>query len=194
MTKQYFLILCALVVAGCAGAPSGTSTLAPAQRPFRMSSLHATYPLVAELRGTYVVGENSIEVNVAEGQLRSHLSDDYGVRGTLRNLALRVSLGAPTPTGWALDTLGTQDAVADSLLTESSVKFGNLRFVLPIAPSVSLNERWLVFQLSADHAGLFNRPAGRFANYICAEENILGPTDSSRARATRMKTEYSKAC
>jgi hypothetical protein len=70
--------------------------------------------------------------------------------------------------------------------------------VLRTKPGVDLENRWLVFQFSADHTGLLNenRQPGRFANYACSDENLLGPTDASRSRAEKMKSKaaYSYTC
>jgi hypothetical protein len=184
-----------LVVSGSASATKRDTDRGGEQTaPFNMSSLTSTYPLVGAVRGTYVITSDSIVVTVSEGELRSQIPRDYGALGTIRDLELRVGLGAPTRTGWALDTLGTQIGVADLLRAESWIKVSNLRFVLPTKANLDLSERWLVFQLSAHHSGLFNRSAGEFASYVCQEENILGATEASRSRAARLRKEYSKIC
>ena len=196
-SRKSLVMLPALLLGACAQAAELAPSSLPQEsaRPFTMSSLRSTYPLAGALRGSYSIARDTLVVTVTKGELRSHIPRDYQNRGSLDNLSVRVALGSPTATGWTLeDSLGTEIRVADTLGPEAYATFANLRFTLPIKPGTNLGERWLVFQFSADHRGLFNRPAGRFANYACSEENLLGPTEASKARAIRMIGEYSRVC
>ena len=164
-------------------------------RPFLINSLPSTYPLAGLFEGTYEVANDSIVVTVRAGMIESHIPRRIGTLAEIRQVEVTVGLGVPYEDGWTIDTLGTSVAIVSSLAGESATTFANLRFVIPRQPALDLSERWLIFQLGAKHQGLFGdgRP-GRFVNYACQEENLLGATEDSRERARGMRTRYSTIC
>ena len=162
--------------------------------PFEMNSLRATYPLVAALTGSYRIDGDSMVVVIESGVVGSNIPKSLGASGVLRALSLRVGIGELTETGWTVDTTGTEHVVADSLLTESAVELGDLRFVVPLEPTEDLGERWLFFGLRGTHQGLFDSPPGPFSSYICDELNLLGANAASEDRAARMRARYAEAC
>jgi hypothetical protein len=105
-----------------------------------------------------------------------------------------VTSGVPTESGWRIDRRGTDVPVAASIAAEGEAPVGTVVFAIPIEPTIDLAERWLYFALRARHTGLFNLEPGLFASYVCATDNLLGPTSASRDRERRMAEAYSTAC
>ena len=162
---------------------------------FAVSSYASTYPIQGRFEGSYSIEPESVVVTVRTGAVRNSAPARLGELGTYRDVWVAAGLGRPSTRGWMIDTLAAKTTVVAALPAQGEAAVGTLRFAVPRGPGVSLEERWLIFQVGATHAGLFDRPPGsRFANYVCAEDNLLGPTEASRERARRMADAYSKIC
>ncbi len=176
-------------------ATSNVALSAEGSRSFVVSSYASTYPLQGRFEGTYTIEPDSVVVLVRRGGLRSSIPARLNEMAVLRDLWVAAGFGIPYKDGWTIDTLAPEIVVAPTLAGEAGTAVGALRFAIPRRPGESLEDRWLIFQVGGKHAGLFDRPAGsRMANYVCADDNLLGPTEASRERSRRMKREYSKIC
>jgi hypothetical protein len=119
----------------------------------------------------------------------------YGDSGVLTAYAVAVGLGRLTTEGWSIDTTGAMQIVADTVLPHGYRTLTSLTFVVPYKPGTDLSRRWIFFQLSAIHRGIFQlAPGKRFYNYACIPLNVLGATAESEDPAARMKANYTKAC
>jgi len=160
-----------------------------------VSSYASTYPLQGRFEGTYAIEPESVVVTVRGGGLRSSIPARLEEMAVLRDVWVAAGLGIPYKDGWTIDTLAPEVVVVSTLAGEAEASVGTLRFTIPRRAGETLEDRWLIFQVGGKHAGLFDRPAGsQMANYVCADDNLLGPTETSRERSRRMKREYSKIC
>lgn len=177
------------------GSTSNAALSAGGGAPFTVSSYASTYPLQGRFEGTYTIEPDSVVVMVRRGGLRSSIPARFAEMAVLRDVWVAAGFGIPHQDGWTIDTLAPEIVVVPTLAGEAEASVGALRFTIPRRAGESLEGRWLIFQVGGKHAGLFDRPAGsRMANYVCADDNLLGPTEASRERSRRMKREYSKIC
>jgi len=162
---------------------------------FVVSSYASTYPLQGQFEGSYVIAPASVVVIVRRGTIKNRIPVRFGDLAAVSDVQIAAGFGIPQDDGWRIDTLAAAITVVPVLAGEAEAPVGALRFTIPRRAGESLADRWLVFQVSAKQAGIANLPAGdRIANYVCAEENLLGPTPASRERAYNMKQHYSKTC
>ena len=181
--------------AATTGSASNRGLAASGGNAFIVSSYASTYPLQGRFEGTYTIEPESVVVLVRGGALRSSIPARFQEMAVLRDVWVAAGFGIPYKDGWTIDTLAPEVFVAPTLAGEAEATVGTLRFTIPRRAGESLEDRWLIFQVGGKHAGLFDRPAGsRMANYVCADENLLGPTEASRERSRRMRREYSKIC
>jgi len=160
-----------------------------------VSAYSSTYTLQGRFEGTYAIEPEIVVVTVRGGGLRSSIPARLEEMAVLRDVWVAAGLGIPYKDGWTIDTLAPEVVVVSTLAGEAEASVGTLRFTIPRRAGETLEDRWLIFQVGGKHAGLFDRPAGsRMANYVCADDNLLGPTEASRERSRRMKREYSKIC
>ena len=162
---------------------------------FAVSSYASTYPLQGQFEGSYAIAPDSVVVIVRGGTVRSRIPASLGDRAALSNVWIAAGFGIPHNDRWRIDTLASSTTVVPVLAAQAEAPVGALRFTIPRRAGESMEDRWLIFRVGATQAGIFNLPAGdQIANYVCAEENLLGPTETSRERAYSMKRRYSKTC
>ena len=175
--------------------PAPNAAIAGGGSRFSVSSYASTYPIQGRFEGSYTIEAESVVVTVRGGAVRNSAPARLGETAKYRDVRVSAGFGRPYGKGWAIDTLAASTTVVAALPAQGEAAVGAMRFAVPRRPGVSLEDRWLIFEVAATHAGLFGRPAGsRFANYVCAEANLLGPTKASQERARRMAGAYSRIC
>ncbi len=101
--------------------------------------------------------------------------------------------GRPDSGSWSFDHETAPQIVAPSLRPGERKRVGALHFVISGTDTVPLADRWLVAELRV-RQHLPGVQAGFLNSYACAEDNLRGPTDSSRHRASQMRENYSHIC
>ncbi|HMJ59216.1 MAG TPA: hypothetical protein VK467_08770, partial [Gemmatimonadales bacterium] len=163
------------------------------ETPFDLNSTGSMYPFVARLQGAISERHDSLIIEVRGGVVGSQIPSELGDEGAGTNVSIAFGLGRQDPDGWNFEHETEAQQVAEVLRTGQTAKVGTLRFVIPGVDTVPLAERWLVAQVGVQQH-LPGIQAGLLTSYACVEENLRGPTPTSRVRATGMKKQYSTIC
>ena len=163
--------------------------------PLEVSSIGATYPFVAALRGTYAVYRDSLVIDIAGGTVVSQVPKAFGEQGLARQITLSASLGQGTPESWTSSEDTPPQPVGPALPAGEQISVPALRFVILHRDSSGLRNRWLAFEVGVQQ----NIPVegfrpGLLVSYVCTEDYVLGPTSASRKRAQAQRAEYSRVC
>jgi len=161
--------------------------------PFELDSTHSTYPFVTRLTGVFSERGNSLVIDVATGSVGSQIPANLGKDGVAEEISIGFGLGRPDSGSWSFDHETAPQIVAPSLRPGERKRVGALHFVISGTDTVPLADRWLVAELRV-RQHLPGVQAGFLNSYACAEDNLRGPTDSSRHRASQMRENYSHIC
>lgn len=161
--------------------------------PFDLNSTDSTYPFVTRLQGSISERHDSLIIDVRGGVVGSQIPSELGDEGAVSSVAIAFGLGRQDPDGWNYEHETEAQQVAEALRPGQRTKVGTMRFVIAGVDTVPLAERWLVAEVGVQQH-LPGYRAGLMVSYACAEENLRGPTPTSRVRATGMKTQYSTIC
>jgi len=161
--------------------------------PFELDSTHSTYPFVTRLTGVFSERGDSLVIDVATGSVGSQIPASVGKDGVAEEISIAFGLGRPDSGSWSFDHETTQQLVAPRLRPGERKQVPALHFVISGTDTVPLADRWLVAELRV-RQHLPGVQAGFLNSYACAEDNLRGPTDSSRHRASQMRENYSHIC
>jgi hypothetical protein len=160
---------------------------------FDLDSTHSTYPFVTRLKGEFSVQRDSLVIDVAAGSVGSQIPPDVGDDGIAEEISISFGLGSPDSGSWSFDHQTAEQLVAPSLHPGERKEVPALHFVIPGMDTVPLADRWLAAEVRV-RQHLPGVEAGFLNSYACAEDNLLGPTVSSRDRSKRMRSNYSHIC
>ena len=163
------------------------------ETPFDLNSTGSTYPFVTRLQGTISERHDSLIIEVRGGVVGSQIPSELGDEGAGTNVSIAFGLGRQDPDGWNYEHETEAQQVAEVLRPGQTATVGMLRFVITGLDTVPLVERWLVAEVGVQQQ-LPGIRAGLLTSYACAEENLRGPTPTSRLRAKGMKKQYSTIC
>lgn len=162
-------------------------------KPFDLDSTASTYPFVVRVVGASHEQGGSVIVDVSGGVVGSQIPSDLGDDGIAREISVAFGLGSRDSDSWSFDHETPAQPVAPSLRPGETQKIDVLHFAITGLDTVPLADRWLVVQLRVQQH-LPGIQAGLLTSYACAEDNLRGATPESRARARRMRSNYSNIC
>ena len=137
--------------------------------------------------------DDSLVIEVRRAEIRSAIPTHLGEPGVARDVRIVFGLGEKTAQGWTTSRDTPGQLVAPSLRPGESRLLKPLRFIIGGIRGISLSDRWLAASLGVSQS-LPGLQAGLLWSYACAEDNLLGATDTSRTRAKLMRDAYSRAC
>jgi hypothetical protein len=160
---------------------------------FDLDSTRSTYPFVMRLQGTMELRSDSIVILVRSVVIRSAIPIHLGEQGVGRDIRIVFGLGEKTTQGWRMTRDSAPQSVAASLSPGETRTLGPLRLVIDGISGIPLHDRWLAASLGVMQR-LPGMQPGLLSSYACAEDNLLGVTNSSRERAEMMRGAYSRTC
>lgn len=160
---------------------------------FELDSTDSTYPFVGRITGRFSVQGDSLVIEVSGGRVTSHIPTDLGEQGVAEDVSVAFGLGRADSDSWAFEHDTDPQVVGSSLKPGASATLGVMRFAIRRVDTLPLQDRWLVAQILV-HQHLPGIKAGLLASYVCAEDNLKGPTSASRERAAKMHDRYSETC
>lgn len=175
------------------GAPSTVPAAPTKVESFVLDSTVSTYPFTIRVEGTYELSGDTLLVKVRGGEIRSAIPLDLGDEGLASDIRIAFGLGGSIETGWRMAFATPHQVLAPKLAPGKSIAFHQMTFVVTGVEHAPLADQWLSVRVGVMQH-LPGVPAGILSSYACSEQNILGPTDASRARAKQMKTAYSHTC
>lgn len=119
-------------------------------KPFHFSSRGTAFGVQGEFEGTYLIHDDSVEVNVAKATI--YVSEHCPYQG--RRGINRLKFGLATEIGpdgrWKIESAGQPLALELVMSPKEEYSLYNLYFLIPKDRSVDLAERWFVVEIQTD--------------------------------------------
>jgi hypothetical protein len=181
------------IITGSAALFIGATFSRQSPHPLVLDSTSSTYPFVARLQGSWEERGDSLIIHVQRGEVRSAIPSGLGHDGQATDVTLAFGLGSQDPDGWHFPYETLPQPVTATLEAGGHANIGPATFIITGFDTIPIADRWIVAQVGVQQH-LPGLHAGLLVSFACAEENLRGPTPSSRVRKAGMLKQYSTIC
>jgi hypothetical protein len=115
--------------------------------PFNFSSRDTAFGVQAEVGGTYLIHDDSIEVHVAKATIYVSEHCPYQGRRTINQLKFGLAVETGSEGRWKIETAGQPIALDLVMIPKEEYSLYDLHFFIPKEKSTDLAKRWFVVEI-----------------------------------------------
>ncbi len=155
--KIRIISLIAFLLSGTLAAQSQTVSDA---KPFHFSSRGTGFGVQGEFFGAYIVGDDSIQVNVTKATIYVSEHCPYQGQRGINQLRFGLAKEVNPDGGWKIETAAPPTLLGIVMRPKDERTFYGLYFVIPKKSGIDLTKRWFVVEIQE---GDFDVSAGQSA-------------------------------
>jgi hypothetical protein len=131
-------------------AVSAQEAEASGPRPFHFSSRGSGFGVQVEVEGTFLVRDDSIEVNMAEATLYVSENCPYQGRRLISHLKFGLAVGTGPNGRWKIETAGEAMPLELIMSPREEHPLYNFSTTIPLERGIDLSKRWFVVEIQID--------------------------------------------